>query len=134
MVSDESGDYCDSCLNGWGEPMRWPCATTRTLDNLTVGVDHERLSLVGLRNLCDGVRARLMYDRSRDIVVHEAHTWACLGWDIGHRDGAGLRHPSEAVAKIFPVLVWRPIMEEQAWFRSGFVLQREGSPRPTMRG
>lgn len=133
-ISDEYGYYCDSCLNSWGEPMRWPCATTRTLDNLTAGVDHERLSLIGLRNLCDEVRARLMYDRSRDITVHGAHAWACLGWDVGHRDGAGLRHPSEAVAKLFPIPAWRPTMEEQAWFRYGFARQRGGSPRPTIRG
>ncbi len=35
-VSDDSGHYCDSCMNGWGEPMRWPCPTIRTLDNAPV--------------------------------------------------------------------------------------------------
>jgi hypothetical protein len=31
-VSDEGGHLCDSCLNGWGEAVRWPCATIRALD------------------------------------------------------------------------------------------------------
>lgn len=93
-----------------------------------------RLSLYELYELCDGVRARLMYNRSRGIAVYEAQAWTGLGWDVGHREGIGLRHPSEAVSKIFHVPVWRPTLDELAWFRDGFARQREGSPRPTTRG
>lgn len=93
-----------------------------------------RLSLTELYELCDGVRARLMYDRSRGVTTYDAGAWTCLGWDVGHREGAGFRHPSEAVAKIFYAPAWRPSLDELAWFRDGFARQREGSPRPTTRG
>jgi hypothetical protein len=92
------------------------------------------MSLRELRELCDGVRARLMYDRSRSISTYDAYVWTCLGWDVGHHDGTGLLHPSQAVSKIFYAPAWRPTLEELAWFRDGFARQREGSPRPMMRG
>lgn len=96
--------------------------------------DESGLSLGELQELCDGVRARLMYDRSRSISTHEVHAWTCLGWDVGHRDGIGLLHPSLAVNRVFNSPAWRPTLEELTWFRDGFARQREGSPRPTMRG
>lgn len=101
-----------------------PPATTR----------EQRLSLFELRELCDEVRARLMYDRSRGFSTMDRHVWERLGWDVGHRDGAGLLHPSLAVSKIFHVPAWCPNLDELTWFRDGFARQREGSPRPTIRG
>lgn len=94
----------------------------------------ERLSLYELQEMCDAVRARLMYDRSRGFTTDEVQAWTCLGWDVGRREGVGFRHPSEAVAKIFYATTWRPFQSELAWFRDGFARQREGSPRPTTRG
>jgi hypothetical protein len=94
----------------------------------------EKLSMTELYELCDNVRARLMYNRSRGVSTYDEGAWMCLGWDVGHREGVGLRHPSEAVSKIFYAPVWRPTLDELTWFRLGFAHQREGSPRPTMRG
>lgn len=92
------------------------------------------MRIVALQFMCDDVRARLMYDKSRSIVTHDAHVWVCLGWDVGQQDGVGFKHPAEAIRKIFYAPAWRPTQGELAWFREGFVLQRKGSPRPVIRG
>ncbi len=86
-----------------------------------------------LREMADDLRARIAYDRARGVVVHDAHLWRSLGWGVGLL-GTHLRHPSEAVAALFNVPIWRPTQDELAWFRDGFTGQREGFGRPMIRG
>ena len=88
---------------------------------------------MALRDMADDMRAKIMYDRSRSVVVWDFHLWLCLGWDVGLL-GTHFRHPSEAVAMLFNVPVWRPTLDELTWFRDGFVHQRKGSGRPVIRG
>ena len=57
--------------------------------------------------------------------------WLEFGWDVGHK-APGIRHPSEAVVQIFSTSM--PGDEELAWFRQGFVLQRQGKRRPVIKG
>lgn len=88
---------------------------------------------MALRDMADDVRAKIMYDLSRGVVVWDFHLWLCLGWDVGLL-GTHFRHPSEAVAELFKVPAWRPTQDELTWFRDGFVRQRKGSGRPMIRG
>ena len=88
---------------------------------------------MALSNMADDLRARIAYDHARNIVVHDAHLWRSLGWDVGLL-GTHFRHPSEAVVELFKVPVWRPTQDELTWFRDGFVHQRKGSGRPVIRG
>ena len=93
----------------------------------------ETALVMDLREMADDLRARIAYDQARNVVVRDAGLWRSLGWDVGLL-GTHLRHPSEAVAVLFNVPIWRPTQDELAWFRDGFAGQREGSSRPTIRG
>ena len=93
----------------------------------------ETALVMALRETADDLRARIAYDHARSVVVHDAHLWRSLGWDVGLL-GTHFRHPSEAVAVLFNVPIWRPTLDELTWFRDGFAGQRDGSSRPTIRG
>lgn len=88
---------------------------------------------MALREMADDLRARIMYDRSRSIVVHDAHLWRCLGWDVGLL-GTHFSCSIAATSELFKVPAWRPTLDELGWFREGFAHQRDGSSRPTIRG
>ena len=75
----------------------------------------------------------LMYDKHRRIMTFDNFLWHCLGWDTANMCDE-LRHPSEAVKKVFNVPLWRPTQDELTWFRAGFVAQKEGRRRPVIRG
>lgn len=96
-------------------------------------MERDRRTLLAARERADLVRAVLMYDRWRGIATRDSFEWMCLGWDTGNMCDE-LRHPSEAVAKLFNVPKWRPTEEELTWFRAGFAYQRAGKPRPVIRG
>lgn len=90
-------------------------------------------SLQSARSRADRMRAMLMYDKHRSIVTHDDYLWTCLGWDTANMCDE-LRHPSEAVAKLFNVPIWRPTEDELTHFRAGFAGQKAGRPRPVIRG
>lgn len=96
-------------------------------------IERDRRSVMAMRERADLMRAKLMWDKHRHIVTFDSFLWHCLGWDIANMCDE-LRHPSEAVAKVFNVPAWRPTEDELSWFRLGFAGQRAGHPRPVIRG
>jgi hypothetical protein len=79
----------------------------------------------------DGFRARLEYDLRRGIepLGGALYAWSGHGWDIAAASSV-LRHPSEAVKRLFCAPAWRPAEDELAWFRAGFAAQRARRRRP----
>lgn len=96
-------------------------------------IERDRRSVAAARERADRLRADLMLAASRGIGTWGMYEWSKLGWKTALMCDE-LRHPSDAVAKVFNVPKWRPTDEELAWYRSGFAAQREGRPMPVLRG
>ena len=92
-------------------------------------------TLEELREQAENMRGRIMLDRSRGVDTFAAHLWTRFGWDVGsHAERLGIKHGSQAAARIFHIVGQGPGDEELAWFRAGFSYYRQGMPRPTVRG
>jgi len=92
-------------------------------------------TLEELRKRAENMRGRIMLDRSRGVDTFAADLWTRFGWDVGsHAERLGIKHGSQAAARIFHIIGQGPGDEELAWFRAGFSYHRQGMPRPTVRG